>query len=110
MLYFQNFNIKENKATEFQKFIKNNEKTFTEHAPKGWKYMGTYFYVLGFGPYVAATLWECTDYADLDTWRNHDDPTWVALGKQFGEFTPPEPTPSWLLREVGDTKITEPEE
>jgi len=49
MLYIVNFNIKEYKLTEFQKFVKANEKTLAKHAPKGWKYMGTYFYVLGFG-------------------------------------------------------------
>jgi len=109
MLWIMNFNLKEYKLKEFQKFIKENEKTIAEHAPKGWKYMGTYFYVLGFGPYHAATLWECSDYADFDTYRNHDDPTWLKLMKQSMEFGTPEPTPAWLLREAGDTKIAEPE-
>lgn len=108
MLYIANYNLKEYKATEFQKFIKENEKTLAKHAPKGWKYMGTYFYVLGFGPYVAATFWECSDYADLDTLRKHKDPTWIKLQQRAMEFSTPEPTPSWLLREAGDTKITEP--
>jgi len=34
MLYIFNYNLKENKMKEFQKFIKENEKTFAEHAPK----------------------------------------------------------------------------
>ena len=70
--------------------------------------MGTYFYVLGFGPYDAAALWECSDYADFDVMRNHDDPTWLGIWKQLLEFSTSEPSPSWLLREAGDTKITEP--
>jgi len=111
MLYIMNFNLKEYRHTEFQKFIKENEKTLAEHAPKGWKYMGTYFYVLGFGPHNAAQFWECSDYADFDTARKHEDydPTWLELWKQMMEFLTPEPTPAWLLREAGDTKITGPE-
>ncbi len=79
-----------------------------EHAPTGWKYMGTYFYVLGFGPCTGATFWEISDYADFDSLRNHDDPIWIKLLEQSIEFGAPEPTPSWLLREAGDTIITEP--
>jgi len=110
MLWIQNFNIKENKVLEFQKFIKENEKTLAKHAPKGWKYMGTYFYVLGFGPYgiAGAWFWECSNYADLDTWRDYDDPIWSKLSEQIVEFGTPEPIPAWLLREAGDTKILEP--
>ncbi len=103
-----NFNLKQYKATEYQKWIKENEKSMAEHAPKGWKYMGTYFYVLGFGPYTGATFWEISDYADFDSLRNHDDPIWIKLLEQSIEFGTPEPTPSWLLREAGDTIITEP--
>ena len=111
MLYVMNFNLKEYKQKEFQKFIKENEKTLAKHAPKGWKYMGTYFYVLGFGPHYGACFWECSDYADFDTSRKHqdEDPTWSGLWEQILEFWTPEPTPAWLLREAGDTKITEPE-
>ncbi len=108
MLYIFNYNLKENKMKEFQKFIKQNEKAISKHAPKGWKYLGTYFYVLGFGPCHATDLWECSDYADFDTWRNHDDPTWLKLWEQSMEFSTPELVPAWLLREAGDTKIAEP--
>ena len=69
-----NYNIKENKFREFQEFIKKNQQTKAEHAPKGWKYLGTYCYVLGFGPYHAAVMWDISDYADFDALRNHDDP------------------------------------
>jgi hypothetical protein len=92
---------------EFQEFVKENQETIAKHAPKGWKYLGTYCYVLGFGPYHAALMWEITDYADLDTLRNHEDAVfWDLLEKKFA-FLTQEPTPGWLLRKVGDTKITE---
>lgn len=38
MLWMMNYNIKEGKMKEFQKFVKENEKTLREHAPKGWKF------------------------------------------------------------------------
>jgi len=103
-----NFNIKEGKDQEFQKFLKDNQSALAKFAPKGWTYRGTYFYVLGFGPCSAVDFWECTDYADLDTWRNYDDPNWLRLGEQEMEFMTGEPATAWLLREAGDTKITEP--
>jgi len=108
LLRIMNYNIKENKIKEFQEFIKKNEKTKAAHAPKGWKYLGTYFYVLGFGPYHAAVMWEITDYADLDALRDHNDPIFWNIIEQFLDLTAHEPTPGWLLREVGDTQITEP--
>lgn len=108
MLWLANYNIKEGKMKEYQKFVKENEKTLREHAPKGWKFLGEYCYVLGFGPYHAVEMWEISNYADLDTFRNHDDPTWLKLMEKSMEFTTNEPAPAWLLREVSDTKITEP--
>ena len=108
MLAIFNFNLKEYKGKEYQRWIKENEKSIAEHAPKNWKYMGTYFYVLGFGPYTAAALWEISDYADFDLLRDHDDPIWLKLWEESMAFGTNEPTPNWLLREAGDTKITEP--
>lgn len=108
MLYIFNYNIKEGRSQEFQKFIKENENDIGKHAPKGWKFRGTYFYVLGFGPYSAADFWECSDYADFDTWRKHDDPIWVKLSIQAMDLCTNDPVRSWLLREAGDTKIFEP--
>ena len=108
MLYISNFNIKEGKLQEYQKFVKENEKKFDEHAPKGWSYSGTYFYVCGFGPYHGAIFWECSDYADFDSWRNHDDKDWFTLMEKTMSFGTAEPYVTWLLRAAGDTKITEP--
>ncbi len=108
VLYVFNFNSKENKGVELQKLIKENEATFRKHAPKGWKYLGTYFYVLGFGPFTGAYFWECSSYGDFDAMRNHADPAWVKLWEKLMELMTPEPIPAWLLREAGDTKILEP--
>jgi len=110
VLRIYNFNVKEHKVKELQKFVQENQKTLAEHAPKGWKYLGTYFYVMGFGSYHGAVLWEITDYADLDIMRDHEDPIfWDLIEKKFS-FLTNEPTPGWLLRKVGDAKITESKE
>ena len=75
-----------------QKFVMENQETITKHAPNGWKYLGTYCYVLGFGPYDAVIMWEITDYADLDTLRDHEDPIfWNLIEKKFS-FITHEPT------------------
>lgn len=94
---------------EFQAHVKETEKALAELAPPGWKFKGTYIYVLGFGPYHGMSIWEATDYGDLDAFREHEDPEWQKLVAQFLSFTTSDPTPNWLLREVGDTKITEPD-
>ena len=110
MLRIINYNIKENKTKEFQEFIKKNQETKAAHALKGWKYLGTYFYVLGFGPYHAMVMWEISDYADFDALRDHADPVFWGLMEEFFSFTSNDPTPGWLLRKVGDTRITESKE
>jgi hypothetical protein len=109
LLRIINFNIKEGKFKEFQQFIKDNEATKAAHAPKGWKYIGTYFYVLGFGPYHGMTIWEISDYADLDALRDHDDPIFWDLVEKWLDLQTNDPMPGWLLRGVGDTQITEKE-
>jgi hypothetical protein len=108
MLWISNYNIREGRMTEYQKYVKENEKKIKEHAPKGMKFLGVYFYVLGFGPYHVAELWEISDYADLDAFRNHNDPAWLKLMEESAEFATNEPIVSWLMREAADTKITEP--
>ncbi|UCH01696.1 MAG: hypothetical protein JSV20_07575 [Candidatus Bathyarchaeota archaeon] len=107
MLRIYNFNIKEGEMKKFQQFIKDNEATKAAHAPKGWKYVRTYSYVLGFGPYHGMTIWEISDYADLDALCDHDDSVFWTIMEQFLDLTRNDPTPGWLLRAAGDTQITE---
>ena len=108
MLYIQNFNVKEGRAVEMQTWVKKNEDAIAKSAPKGWKYRGTYSYVLGFGNYAGMVMWECGRYGDFDTWREHDDPGWVRLNMEFIEFLTEEVTPAVLCREIGDTRMFEP--
>lgn len=109
LLYIANYNLAKGQGKAFQQFIRENQTTIAENAPKGWTYRGTYFYVSGFGPYTCADIWEITDYGDLDAFRDHDDPVWLELSQRGFEYGTAEPTQAWLLRAAGDTKITEPE-
>ena len=109
MLYMTSFNLKENRMGEYQQWIAKNEGLFQKLAPKGWTYKGTYAYVLGFGRYHAAQMWECSTYADFDTWREHDEKEWTDLFQHAMEFGENEAGESVLLREMGDTRIMEPE-
>jgi len=108
MLYMQSYNIKEGKMTDFQMWTKKNEDAIRKSAPKGWSYRGTYAYVLGFGRFTAATLWECSKYADFDAWREHKDATWMRLWSDMQDLGTSEVGESILLREIGDTRIVEP--
>ncbi|HEY5539261.1 MAG TPA: hypothetical protein VIL58_06960 [Thermoplasmata archaeon] len=107
MLYMTSFNLKEGRMREFQEWVTKNEDLFQKYAPTGWKYRGTYGYVLGFGRFSAATLWECKKYGDFDNWREHDDATWNRIGEEMGDFFTADSGESVLLREIGDVKIIE---
>lgn len=98
------------RMTEFQSWVKKNEDLMQKYAPPGWKYRGTYAYVLGFGRYSVASMWECSTYSDFDTFREHDDETWMRLNQEAVDFFTEEPGESVLLREIGDTMILEPKE
>jgi len=108
MLYMQSFNVKEDKMLDFQMWTKKNEDAIRKSAPKGWTYKGTYAYVLGFGRYHAAVMWECAKYGDFDTWRENKDATWMRLYGEMQSLTMDDKGESVLLREIGDTRILEP--
>ena len=105
-----NFNPNEQKAKACQKLIKEKEKPIKEHALKGWREQRTDVVGLGFGPYIAVLFQETTDSADMDAFRNQDDPVFRKWREEVTEFRTPEPMPSWPLREAGNTKMTEAEE
>lgn len=110
MLWLQSGNLRQGQAGKFADWIQKNEDLLKKHAPPGWTYRGDYFYVLGFGRYSVATMWECNSYSDYDALREHDDETWLSLAKEQQKFFTEDIGESVLLREVGDTKILEPEE
>ncbi len=93
---------------DYQIWVKKNEKLFEKHAPPGWKYRGSYSYVLGFGRFHAAWLWESQKYGDFDALREHNDETWIRLSEEASDFFTSDPGEAVLLREIGVTRIIEP--
>ena len=107
MLYMTSFNVKEGRVRKFQTWVKKKEDVMQKSAPRGWTYRGTYGYVLGFGRYGGAQLWECNKYGDFDAWREHSDPGWTRIAEEFDGFLSEQPGESVLLREMGDVKVIE---
>ncbi len=107
MLYMTSFNVKEGRLREFQAWVKKNEDVMQKSAPRGWTYRGTYGYVLGFGRFAGAQLWDCNKYGDFDAWREHNDPAWNRIAEEFDGFLNEQIGESVLLREMGDVKVIE---
>src|SRR5438309_5944955 len=64
-------------------------------------------YVLGFGRFAGAQMWECNRYGDFDAWREHNDPAWVRIAEEFQEFMTEDVGESVLLREMSDVRVFE---
>jgi len=102
--------VKEGKFKEFQDWVKANEKIFAEHAQKvGWKYLGTFYYVLGIGgPAHGCFLHEFSKYADIDTSRTlFSDPAEEKLNKEATALLTNDPLPNQMLRPIGETLLYE---
>src|SRR5256886_16992506 len=101
MLYITSFSTKEGRLREFQDWVKKNEDVIKKSAPRGWTYRGTYGYVLGFGRYGGAQLWECNRYGDFDAWRENSDPGGARIAGGFDGFLSGKPGERVRLREMG---------
>ncbi len=65
MQYVQRYNLKPNKAGEYQEWLAKNATLLANEAPEGWTYLGTWFTVREFGRYDCESRWELTDYSAL---------------------------------------------
>ena len=110
IIQIDNFLIKEKKYKEFQDWIKANEENLAAWAKKaGWKYRGTYYYVLGTGAHLNAGgcfMWELSKYGDIDKLLTiFKDPVDEKLTRELTELLENIPTPSLLLRPFGEAHI-----
>jgi len=108
MLYLGNFKVKEGKFNEFQAWIKANEKTLAKQAQKvGWKYLGTFYYVLGTGgPAHGCFLYEFSKYSDIDKSRElFGDATEEKLSKELTDLLANDPIHDQILRPIGEAQI-----
>jgi hypothetical protein len=65
MQYVTRYHVRQDKAQGYRNWLLQNRETLEQQARDGWKYLGTWFTVQGFGTYAAETRWELTDYASL---------------------------------------------
>jgi hypothetical protein len=65
MQYIIRYEVKEGESAKFRRWLLDNENKFNEHTVPGWKYLGTWFTVRGFGRYSVETRWELEGYAAL---------------------------------------------
>src|SRR2546428_14177271 len=102
MLYMTSFSTKDGRLREFQDWVKKNEDVIKKSAPRGWTYRGTYGYVLGFGRFAGAQMWECNRYGDFDAWRVHNDPPLLRISAEVPEVVMEDLGESVLLRGMRD--------
>ena len=89
-----NFNPNEHQVTAYHKVRKEKEKPIMEHALKGWREQRTDGDGLGFSPHIAVPFQETTDSADMDAFRNQDDPVFRKWREEVILFGAPEPISS----------------
>jgi hypothetical protein len=108
MLYISNFKVKEGKFSEFQAWIKANDKALTDLAQKvGWKYLGTFFYALGTGgPAHGCFLHEFSKYGDIDKSRDlFGDAKDEKLSRDLMALLSSDPVHDRILRPMGEARI-----
>ena len=72
MYYVNSYNLKEDKAIEYQKWLLSDEAKglFVDfEAETGWRYIETYWPIMGFGEYDVEDWWEIPDWAAFDKSR-----------------------------------------
>jgi len=108
MLYISNFKVKEGKFNEFQAWVKTNGKSLSKLAEKaGWKYLGTFYYVLGTGGSAhGCFLHEFSKYGDIDKSRElFGDATDQKLSKELMGLLANDPMHDQILRPIGEAQL-----
>lgn len=75
MYYVTSYNLKENKASEYQQWLQSDEakELFTAvEQETGWRYIETYWAIMGFGDYDCEDWWEVPDWSNFDTIRGSE--------------------------------------
>ncbi len=99
MEYIVRFRLKPKKAGEFRQCLLDNHAKLETAIPEGWKYLGTYFTVRGFGDHQCESRWEIANYGALD--HSFTDP----IHREVSEFIDESyPMTSTLLKSVADVR------
>ena len=84
MQYIQRYYLSPKKTGAFRDWLQKNSPALIENAPEGWKYIGTWFTVRGFGRFDVETRWELADYAALG--NRLENETLQKLNAEWFEF------------------------
>lgn len=109
MYYVSSYSLKENKAAEYQKWLRSDEakKLFADFKEEtGWHYVETFWRIMGFGEYDVEDWWEVPDWSALDTMRGSK--AWEKLIKRFNELDfsdPLQPSSTRMLRSTSDVRV-----
>ncbi|NNF69333.1 MAG: hypothetical protein HKN01_06145 [Acidimicrobiia bacterium] len=106
MQYITRYSLKDGVAVDFRDWVQKNGQELNEHAPEGWRYVGTFFTVMGFGKFEAETRWEVEDYSTFG--GGFGDETFQRLFHEWNEFINPNlPGETYLMKSAGDVAIME---
>ncbi len=106
MQHISRYDVKPNRAGEYQQWLQKNEGAIRDNSVEGWEYVGTWFTVQGFGSYQAETRWEVADYAALGAGWGNDE--FVRLYKEWFEFLDDRrPAETYLMKSAADVAILE---
>ncbi len=84
MQYVQRYYLQAKKVGAFRDWLQKNCPAIIENAPEGWKYLGTWFMVRGFGRFDVETRWELADYSALGAGSGNE--TMQKLNAEWFEF------------------------
>lgn len=109
MYYVSSYHLKENKASEYQKWLLSDEakSLFADFREEtGWKYVETFWSIMGFGEYAVEDWWEIPDWSALDKMRTSK--AGDKLLKRFNELDfgdPSQPSSTRMLRTTNDVRV-----
>jgi len=67
------FTVKQEKSGEFEKWIKNNQKIFSDTLPPGWKFLGCYRTMFHMGRHTFQFRYEIVGMRAYDTLVNYEN-------------------------------------
>jgi hypothetical protein len=112
MYYVSSYFLKENKASEYQKWLLGEEASqiFAEiEQETGMHYMETFWPILGFGEFDAEDWWEVPTWAALDTVRDSKGmDKFFSRMDELGFFDPNRAGSTRMMRSTREVKIMEP--
>ncbi len=109
MYYVSSYNLKENKASEYQKWLLSDEakKLFADFEEEtGWHYVETFWAIMGFGENAVEDWWEIPDWEALDKMRTSEAAD--KMIKRFNELDfsdPSQPSSTRMLRSTSDVRV-----